>query len=1215
VYRNLSLRLLLISLAVSVGCTRKAGTTANITLSIGAQQAKDTSSGSSYPQVIILNVTGPGIATPIFYQWSAHNNSSTVQTPPDSITLTVPTGSSRLIQGLVVMGSDSGAGQFLYDSTTVDISSSTPPPVTLSPQPLGSGTGQVNDQISCRYLSAAGVGPTGTITASFVPPGQPAMVVDQSQEMINGWFRVFALEGAQIMYTVSDGTVLFGGGVSADMAGLIGAAGDSPRTIRVYNPVYYQKNGNSGSTYQAETASRRVMGWFGPGALGSGKRMCYNSQTETISNSYLTSTGTGNLQWTGNIPSATSAFVENVTGTAGGVGVTSIDPNGFCTATGTRFVDYLSFSDQLLQSNDQNMGFLGPFQLQMGGNGGGSPILTSLEGSALSVNWTFLPGVQSTATLKVIDGVEIFARIETATSVASMQSNGYDFADNNGNALCSKLSGLPSPFTSLMSQPSNSDASVLPVTATTSVGNNFSDAFNAQMLTVVACPYSVDSTGAHKYFMSSGISAPSNASCTNCMTMANTLAVAGPGYPNPRNTNFVMGTCTPVKVLGLAGGQAAQFPPATTLSFLVDNAVASTGVILYNNQNCAGGQIALNTPVNVGGSEFDFFIMAQDNAAHTLAVTSSGGLAAPLLPVSGVGTPSPLVPVLAVQAPSSIVAYTCYPFSMQSWNDYGNADQVIYPGPNGANFQLPTGGFQFYSGGGCNSFQITNSTMTTNQTAFTGSFMYTGAATSVNIVPTSSNFTGGTIVGTPNITVSQPGAPVKLAVSGVANSMNVGNSYQFQVQLVDANGNPAPAPAAGVALDGFNSTGNSGIFYQSVGGSCSSTPIGTQTLAQGTTNLPVCFTATAAMPNVTLTVSSSTSNMTASQSNITISPAVANQIVAFWPGQSALFNVNYYSFNPTYPPIFVGTNPSTVVLKATRYDGSVDPNFTFSIPMTGSFMPANFTANFVAGVATVQLQAGMTGFLSFNFASGTFMYSGTNIGITNAFANVTLPNLTIYMNNSSDLLVGGCQPLMIAAEASIGAVIPAAANTVTYSSSLGNLYTNPACTVPATGTGSVGPGAPDIVLFYKVTSGSTIINVSSANFNPGTLTTHYSAGSVGAATHWQALGNLNMSTYVGHCEPFIAYLADSAGNFVDPGANITNLQVFNAPAGAGMVYASTDSSCLAAPLSGMQTLTTSQGYFQFNAAAPTLSGATEELNVMDGTSTYTPQASGSITAY
>jgi hypothetical protein len=490
---------ILFVLLSAAACTRQASTSAAIRLDLGAflNRAKTLNPGANNcVGDIIINISAPDISPPIFYHWSGNRNCAAPPDPLDPIT--VPSGEGRLVQALVIF---SGSGrEWLYGDNQSNLAAFLGGEASVYLN-VGSIGVVGNDEIQGRYLGADGLnGPTGHVSVFFNPSSAPKMLIDTGIDIINGWFRAFAIEGSYALdYVVSAGSPyaldLFGGPVASTSAGLVGAG-----SMSVYLPVYDSciKNAAGACSYFQQPSGTSAYGFFGPGVGAS--QICFNNATEPILDAYDTSSQTSSISW---VPSSgTSSDAHPV---SGGSGVNTI-PGQVCALSGTSFVDYLSLNDQQVTSQGQALGFWGPFVLQPGGPNGGFLILSpSLTGNTYSVTWTFLPGVESTSSLRAVDGVDLFMRIESGKNL--------DFLDSNGRVNCSQLPSQGfrkiggKTFVSMAGVTTSPQTETPESIAGITLASDQVTAFNSGLTTTILCPYS-GGAGAPNYFTSAAVDYP-----------------------------------------------------------------------------------------------------------------------------------------------------------------------------------------------------------------------------------------------------------------------------------------------------------------------------------------------------------------------------------------------------------------------------------------------------------------------------------------------------------------------------------------------------------------------------------------------------------------------------------------------------------------------------------------------------------------------------------
>lgn len=1125
---------------VALGCTRKVSDNASIRLSFGgsgssAQQKSNSvkSYAAGSVNVIVINVTGPGISPPIFYQWQGSHNSSVASVPPSTIDLTVPKGDGRLIQALVVMNPPEGESGsiFLYGDSVASFSGDTTE-VAITTLPLGNASAG-DAQIAGRYLATPTMGPTGKINVYYQIPGKPKMLVDNHSEMFAGWFRVFGIEGGTLEYMLSDGSSLFGGPIAVDSPQLLTTGADSSRTLRMVTPAHYRKYG-SGGAISMEGAGHSVYGFFGPGS--SGKQICYKSTVGTVPYAYSDAAGTTELNWdpVTASPASDDVFIEVVNGVRGGVGTGTTDASTMCSMGGlTRYSDFISVNEKQATSHDQVLGFKGPFQVQTNNNGG-SLLSTSVASNTLTVSWKFLPGVQASAG-SGIAGVDIFGRVE----VAGAGNNENYRADDGVN--CGGIESYG--FTFFGNQPSNSDPTVLPMSATiSSIPADFSTAFASGLTTVVVCPYSMDAQGKH-YFSSAAIAYPNSGGGGGGLPMATSLEIVGPQSPNA--VTLVTNTCTPIHLLGRNGGQLARFPMGQVVNLSPD-----AGLTLWDDPGCYMHAVAGS--ITVSSSDRELYAKVSDVANHTLTATAPGIAIVGPLNFTSIASPTP-VPFLVVQAPTSITAFACYEFHYQGWNDYLSANKVIVALPSYPNFTFPSTDLLFFSdmNGPCMGNPISSISIGSMAAESKGYFMYTGTGTTTNIQPVSASGFTGAYDGVTNIAVSQPGVMTGLDLT-ISPNLTEGVCSTVQISRVDAMGRPT-ADANSYTI---NLTTDRGSFFSdyACGGGVSSA-----TLTPFNPSVTVYYRATSSgAANVAATIPAVTP--TASKA-ITIDPAQADHFLVAFPGET--FNGSAI----VGTPLPVGNNqPVTAMVYAMKYDSTLDAGYNvpmvnlygtnFSVPSAGGVM-------FVNGVASINV----TAWPGVNYGSINGMATTLNGSVTWYSSGLTLVPLatkySIYGNNLMALNPGACQVVMIVPEDADGAAMPSSPSvSVLLTVTGGTMYTDAACTNAVGASFNATQGVPYYIFYFKGTasSGGTI---STSPGSASVATSTSAGGSVSTPTNWQLLGRLDGSggTTANRCNPYAVYLSDSAGLSVTGTSNgVLHVQMGSIAGTTGAFYSTPDCS-------------------------------------------------------
>lgn len=266
------------------GCTRPEAQESKVSFSIPttfqASNKVGTQGADEILKDVIINISGPKIAAPIILNWSSEQPSD-LCTASGSCSFMAPMGSERLIQVLAIYKS-AESESFLYGDKTTGIEASNLP-LEISVSSIFSGSNIVEADIKGRFLTAANAGPTGIVDIKFKPEGKPSMQLMRT-EMINGWFRTFAMSGIKFQYSIGD-LVLFGGPKSLEDL----RDPSNTQILEVAFPEYYQQDGSIGSTRRMQKASNHLFGFWGPGAVG--KRTCFNPSSGSLPYFYVSATG------------------------------------------------------------------------------------------------------------------------------------------------------------------------------------------------------------------------------------------------------------------------------------------------------------------------------------------------------------------------------------------------------------------------------------------------------------------------------------------------------------------------------------------------------------------------------------------------------------------------------------------------------------------------------------------------------------------------------------------------------------------------------------------------------------------------------------------------------------------------------------------------------------------------------------------------------------
>jgi len=408
-----SLLLAVLSTFVGLGCTRKVDKPATIGISLSGLTKANKAGTLTVQEIghLVLNISGPGMA-PIVKNYDAHDG----RTIPNPIIVEgVKSGDARLIQILVVgRNTTTGEEHFLYGDQTKTLNGGENP-VTISVSTISSGNG-TQAQIAGRYLDVTGTaGPTGVLQLTFKPPTAPAMNVLE-MPMINGWFQIFLIDGANFSYHFKhDPTKKPFENLDFNHA----TFAPSQRVLHVVQPAgtaYYQHD----SSVEPRPSERHVLGFFGPGAGSIPRTICYDGTEGDVENMYLDPAHTTAMQWE---PDSAATNVVRRLGQSGGVE----DPDGPC-ASGNSWIDRLDFDGKYVGSGrTKTFGFESAFKIA---DGEWEAIEADEAGGVVTLTWETLPGAGVGE--GAVDGFGVF-----------LSTNGYTGSIDDDGIDCTALAADP----------------------------------------------------------------------------------------------------------------------------------------------------------------------------------------------------------------------------------------------------------------------------------------------------------------------------------------------------------------------------------------------------------------------------------------------------------------------------------------------------------------------------------------------------------------------------------------------------------------------------------------------------------------------------------------------------------------------------------------------------------------------------------------------------
>ncbi len=1167
-------------LSTTISCSREVKTSA-ANIKLGLPESLPPGFGkvgaaSADPMLshVVINITGPGIGAPKFFSWDSNEGRNA---PPAFFTVNgVPGGDGRLIQVLAIYSVDGGGDVFFYGDSTVAVTADTNVSIVvnaLGNSAVGEGT------IIGRYLTSAasgGIGPSGKVTMRYTPPGKPTMIIHTS-EIFGGWFRLFALEQTPFEYVLDNGSLLFGQPTAADSAHLLALGVEKPSNMRVKVPLMYRQQGDPGSDRIEQKPSKMVLGWFGPASAGAGKKICYKNSSASIPGAYVADTGSSTLNWNP-IGDPTEVIIDPANGgVTGGVAGGALDSEQLCTSTGTRFVDYLSLDDGQLANNDSVLAFRGPYQLSLSGGGNYRQSLTvTYSANALHVNWKYLPGVFTTATAKGVDGSEAFVRILPSNFTGDRE----DFRMDDGTA-CGALHTLSIPFVSLGSKPAVPGQLTEAMNISTGLPAGISTAMNEGRVQTVVCPYVIGANG-KSYYTSAAIDYGWSSG-------------GGGGGPSPATkmvlvpasgaTQIGHNICTPMFLQAQdASNHMTSFDPSTQVTF-------STGagdVEFYNSNYCSG---PITGPQYPSSAQMLVYVKStfSGTGSRTYSISATNGITTLNGSLNFVNAPT-IVNKALVIAPTSIKAGGCYPVSLAGMHNGSPSIFALFS--TYYSFNWPTSGtlpgIQFYYGNdqscmgtpmGSPSSGLSNTGMGSFDML---NFRYVGAASSINIQPTSSF--GGPITGGTSISVTPAGAPASIML-GMPSAFPADNCLPMSVMLMDASyGYAFLGSPMTISLDGGD-----GEFYDPSGSNCScgGGAVSSVNFAAGDSVKLMCYKSTA-LGMSSVSAESTTPVALTGSMNINVLPAQATHFGVKLPGQTF---ANGSGVSGSANPIIIGQS-TTAHIYALTNSNNIDLSYN-------GYMLTNINVNLTSSLDTIAMVNFVDGEADLHFtpiAGSAYInidvYSGMISGNGSASRVQPADRVSIYMSYKDNLIFGGCQILALIPENTDGFAPLASPLTLSVTNTgTGDIYVDNTCTTSVGGNLNMTPSTRITALYYKKTSpGTDQINVSGTGLSATNLTLTIGSGSIGSPYKYMFTGRTT-SVSASVCQPYIVSIADANGQHLTGVTAAVSLQVNS---GGGTAGTFDDQTC-DWPYSGAPTNIVGANGFEFVYLTALVPGSTNIL--------------------
>jgi hypothetical protein len=1133
---------------VTLACSR-APETSNVSFSLSLPSSGQNGSTAAGDQLmhVAINVTGPGITSPIIFSWDGHQNGTTLAAP-SSFAFDVAQGDSRLVQVLAVYQNEtSGTMSFTYGDTTTAISGANVA-LTITMAPIGAGS-SVQGQISGRYLTGTDSGPTGIIDVNFNPGGGKRSLIIEKSFMANGWFSVFSLSGVQFEYMLNGTTALFGGPVNLESAAFIPAAGNVNQVVRAALPTMVRADGGGG-TKEFENAQIYIWGFWNYGGDVSAKSVCndlsagafskifrYNAVPASANTLLTLSNAAGNVQTYpayANLLDKVSPLSAVTAG--GGVGPTC--------ASSTPSLNVIPVTKALIDGNgkDNSAGFRNIFL----NSATGSPLTITGTGTTATVTGSVLPGISS-----VYDRIKFYKRIGTPNSNFRIDT-----------PFCKDIDSGASNFI-WVGEATSINAGTGAFSASNVNIDTTSSAYSDGSVSIVACGASgpavadLAAVGMFQEVYSSGGGGGGG-------NLASKVVLKSP--QGSGSSGFIFNsTCTPLQIEGQdGGGNPATLPGATQLILSAPGAF-----ILYTDEWC-GTPAPLNpSPFSVpAGNTAKLWVKhpatgAVDSGSITYSANNGLSIAGPLALTTD-DVPGTLTKKLVVESPISIYAHSCLPVSFSSWHDDGTLiGKLFWDVSQG--FTLPVlSGLSFHYDASCATSPATMVNLSASQMENNLFFKYTGANATINLQP---NPVGGfTMSGATAVAVNQPGAPTSLDLKLPMN-LSAEWCQAVSIDVVDSQKHLTPALANTTINFTYDGSGtpatNSGFYTDS---NCTS-PWSPQQITSGTTGISglyfrwtnpgasVVIAATTStgytMPSLTLNVGAVALGrivpVTSGATYDYLSDTYTGYSPAVRDGQT--FPLQLAALSPMGNPIIAFNEPNT---------GSPGVNIQYSFPglncggiswtagignTTCSYSGAN--GQFTIANYSITTGGGASNYPSFYGGSNgaqilTVFAKGEDTTMFNIFATQPFQNFT-----------AACQPILFSRGASstnwgAGQIMGAVVNSTfsyTFPATSGvysGHYSDAACTVSAPSAGLTA-GESAKIIYFKMTSGAAASNFNSNfdtlyNISNGSTVTP-SAGSLGVFTQYKL--STNQHQIYGACTPLMIVRADANGNGVAAGGTET----------------------------------------------------------------------------
>lgn len=874
--------------------------------------------------MLTINVSGPGIANPIYFQWERDSN----PIPPRVVTLPfVPRGNDRLVQVLAIY-EDGGAMAFYYGDQRINITSDIAN-AEIEVQNEATVQNLVAGKIVGRFLTGPNTGYTGVINMRFNPPsGAPSMIASKT-EFFSGWGELFSLSTSLVSYSLNNGTPIYEGMTNASLA--LYRPLNMARAARIHIPDGYYDDDHDSSTWymKPQEAERVIVGYFGhyDHATDSAQRVCVPGSSDNISiDSFYkvanpadpTAAPSDQVEWFGKKTTGLDpnlhAYIEELTVLAvtarGGSEAASCsnDPN-------LAYTEFLDIRHGKLNHIDEMLGIHGPYRRHPDVEANSSNVVKTTYDAAngkLVLDWKYLPGAAAD-----LAGSSVFYRHKPGANIWDDRElrAGEGFRCNE-----------------LKSRFGFHEVPVAPGVETAEI-TGVPTATYSQELQILVCPRS---HAGHFFHSAAPVEQHSGGGSGGPVADVIELGTALKNF-GTTTMNVNNQVCQPLFVRGTKNGAPAYFPSGTQLTF----SDSSSGAF-YEDDNCSSSKLVTGPITNLWGQEFVVYYLSTESGAltKTVSVTASGAsftTASDSLTVNAGNQIAEPNKVIVVSA-SDMFAESCYPAHIVLWDSVNGKvakDTVSAKGYLNFNGSDPFNHFYDDYNHRCEGSDRSTVSFYGDSGAGTGvqfaMFKYNGSLDGApsNIAGRFSSSTdlGAPVIEIANVNMTQPGAPAKLQIN-MPNNFGADTCQPVYVQLTDSNGRPTKNNSA-TPIQFSLSSSSTGVFktYSGACGGVDGTP---------DTNIPVNMSAQATGTGFAYVAGSVgeheiTATVTAggaianSIMKVQVGPAIASKVVVGLPGQT--WNSGSKQFDGPAPP-FPKNVPIKIKLAAlTDQSGLLDPLF------------------------------------------------------------------------------------------------------------------------------------------------------------------------------------------------------------------------------------------------------------------------------------------------